>query len=149
MQNKLNNGIPSVLTVNQFHIRVLFAVLSPLESPSHTRIRIRIMLLSRLHLLLLVLDSTIVATTQAYVHLKAFEPRRSHPSLHANRHNMDTDCREGMCSRRIFFGSVAATTVILLPGTDAEARDELFKTNPLTNPVLEQVSRRCTESRAS
>ena len=104
------------------------------------------MLLLRLHLHLLIVVSTIVATTQAYVDLKACERRRRHPSLHSRHHSLKTDCPEEIYSRRNFIGGVAATGVILLSGTDAEARDDLFKPNPLTNPVLEQVSRRLTES---
>jgi hypothetical protein len=42
-------------------------------------------------------------------------------------------------SRRGFLGFASIATAMMI-GTPANARDEIFRTNPLTNGVMEQVS---------
>jgi hypothetical protein len=56
----------------------------------------------------------------------------------SNRENTDLSN-----SRRRFLGGVVAGAGTWLVGNAAEAKDELFKANPLTNSVLEQVCTRC------
>ena len=48
----------------------------------------------------------------------------------------DPDISSG---RRIFLGTVFGIAAGVLGGNEAEAKDEIFKPNPLTNTVLEQV----------
>jgi len=100
------------------------------------------MMLSRIYLLLTFVDCLIVVSTYSIVDLKAaFDRTRNHgPTVHADHHGVTEDSLKVLSSRRIFFGNVATTSAVLLTGTVAEARDELFRPNPLTNPVLEQVS---------
>jgi hypothetical protein len=51
-----------------------------------------------------------------------------------------TDQRDwNTCNRRAFLGVASVATSILM-ANPANAKDELFKKNPLTNPLLEQVS---------
>lgn len=42
-------------------------------------------------------------------------------------------------SRRSLMAGVLSTAPVLLASQHAQAKDEIFKGNPLTNPVLEQV----------
>jgi hypothetical protein len=43
-------------------------------------------------------------------------------------------------SRRGFLGFASVATAMMIGTTPANARDEVFRTNPLTNGLLEQVS---------
>lgn len=51
----------------------------------------------------------------------------------------DGEEEESTIRRRLFGHVITATVGSLFGGNAAQARDELFKPNPLTNPVLEQV----------
>ena len=42
-------------------------------------------------------------------------------------------------SRRMVLGGITGAVQLTWMAKDAQARDELFRPNPLTNPVLEQV----------
>lgn len=53
--------------------------------------------------------------------------------------NSDTENHDLSSGRRRFLGFVVGTGGWWLLGNAAEAKDELFKPNPLTNGVLEQV----------
>lgn len=51
-------------------------------------------------------------------------------------------------SRRSILAALPAASTTILAGQPAFARDELFKMNPLTNPLLEQVSQKGRSSLA-
>lgn len=86
--------------------------------------------------------ATLLATADAF--LCASSSSRQSSTLHASNADDETAMKDSTSSRRSFLGLVAAGIVAPMAALtsccpSASAKDELFKPNPLTNPVLEQI----------
>lgn len=93
----------------------------------------------------LVCVAILVANSQA---LQTFLPSRRSDvsrSKHFMLHAKNAGSEFGG-NRRRFLGVIAGACGLVV-GEGANAKDELFKPNPLTNPVLEQVSEKYSETR--
>jgi hypothetical protein len=101
-------------------------------------------------LILLIACCFKMAETEAFIDIKlpvfSCKGGRWTLQLHADHDGLNAHAAHTSSSRRRFFGALGTAGLVALTGNAAEARDELFKPNPLTNPLLEQVSRELSEA---
>lgn len=92
--------------------------------------------------LLILLSLVGSANAWCFYGIESTYAAKTQTSLHSKSRNESLDKVPSSRARRRVFNGVACTfgLTFLVDSKKADARDELFKPNPLTNPVLEQVS---------
>jgi hypothetical protein len=84
-------------------------------------------------------DALSSVSTRGKVKTSLVDTKRTASILEEEKHGIGRPQDRNASSRRAFLGFASVATAMMI-GTPANARDEVFRTSPLTNGFLEQVS---------